>query len=158
MDVILALIGTALLLFFLEIFLPGGILAIVGALVLIGASAVTYTEYGLLAAMGVLLGSMIVTVLFFWAEITFLQRSPVGRWLFLTSTQKSDSRPSQASVPDMAGKTGETVTKLVPTGTVLVDGKKYEAWSQTGWVDAGVSVEVVRQETYRLVVRPATRG
>ena len=62
MSLILTLIGIALVLFFFEILIPGGLLAILGVLLMFSACVVAYIEMGVMAAIITFLLSMILAL------------------------------------------------------------------------------------------------
>jgi len=64
-------------------------------------------------------------------------------------TQLAPGDGTQAPV----GQVGEALTPLRPAGKVMVDGRRYDAVAEVGYVEAGARVEVVRAEAGRLVVR-----
>jgi membrane-bound serine protease (ClpP class) len=50
------------------------------------------------------------------------------------------------------GKTAEAVTTLAPSGYVVVDGRRYEAFSQSGHAAKGAILRVVGLDNFRLIV------
>ena len=52
----------------------------------------------------------------------------------------------------VVGKTCEAVTTLAPTGYVRLDGRRYEAFSQSGHVAKGTVLRVVAVDNFRLTV------
>jgi membrane-bound ClpP family serine protease len=76
----------------------------------------------------------------------------MGKSFFLSSKIEHRHAP-QASTEEIVGKTGETLTRLNPTGMVRVDGKHYEAHSSDGLMDAHESVIVTAKDSFRLIVK-----
>ncbi len=50
------------------------------------------------------------------------------------------------------GARGRTLTTLVPSGKVLIDGVEYNARVQRGWVDKDEDVVVVALDPFGLIV------
>ncbi len=50
------------------------------------------------------------------------------------------------------GARGRTLTKLLPSGKVLIDGVEYNARVQRGWVDKDEDVVVVGLDAFGLIV------
>ena len=50
------------------------------------------------------------------------------------------------------GARGRTLTTLLPSGKVLIDGVEYNARVQGGWADKGEDVVVVGLEAFGLIV------
>ena len=53
---------------------------------------------------------------------------------------------------DIIGKTGVAHTLLRPSGKVLIEGEIYDAKSETGYIEKGAAVRVVRDETGQIYV------
>ena len=151
MNVIITLLLVALLLFFFEILIPGGIMALIGAILVIAACVVAFNDYGAMAALVVFVGALIVSLLLLYLELKFLPNTKYGKRLFLYRQQKASSLSPQAG-QDIIGQCGEAITTMAPTGMVLIDGKKYEAFSQSGMLEKGTPVAVVKQDSFRLIV------
>ncbi|PCH66564.1 MAG: serine protease [Bacteroidetes bacterium] len=60
---------------------------------------------------------------------------------------------TDASEFDLVGKTGTAATDLRPAGKVEIDGDLYDATAETGYIEKGTSVKVVKYETAQLFVR-----
>ncbi len=150
-SIVITLIAVALLLFFFEIFVPGGFLAIVAVVVLLAACAVAYYELGPMAAVVTFVVSLLLSLLMFILELKILSKTRFGQRFFLKSSLKETSLKPQAG-PEVIGKQGRAETRLNPTGMVEVDGVRYEAFSQSGLLEKGTSIEVVNQDSFRLIV------
>ena len=154
MSLIITLVLVALVLFFFEILIPGGILAIIGVLVLLGATYSAYDQFGVMAAGLTFLISLVVSVIMLIFELVILPKTSFGKRLFLATKQKGVSLTPQAD-QEIIGKKGEAQTTMAPTGKILVEGKQYEASSQSGLIEKGVAIEVVAQDNFRLIVKRA---
>jgi membrane-bound serine protease (ClpP class) len=150
MSTIIALLVFALVMFFAEIFLPGGFLAAIGGLLILAAAVFAYDGYGVFFAAVILLGGGALGVVLFFAEIKLLSKSPMGQQLRLEN--QISERLNPKSSDDLIGKQGVTLTTLAPTGRVQIDGKVYTAASQGGLVEKGEPISVVRSETFKLIV------
>ena len=150
MTLIAGLIITAFILFFFEIFVPGGVLAVLGGIMLLAASALAYTELGFIPAVIILIGGLLGAIGMFFLEIRFISRTPFGRQLSLQSSITATLNPKDED--KLAGMEGATLTILAPSGKVEINGKTYTASAQDGYLDKGVPVRVVRSETFKLIV------
>ena len=151
MSTIITLILIALLLFVFEIFMPGGVLAMIGALIIFWACFIAHAEFGLAVALYVFFLSAFLSIGIIVFGLKFLPQTRFGKSLFLRGKIKGTSNIPQAT-DAIIGKTGETLTALVPTGMVTIDGKKYEAFSQSGFLQKGNSIKVVKRDNFRLIV------
>jgi membrane-bound ClpP family serine protease len=68
------------------------------------------------------------------------------------STVHATSQPTLADKDSVVGKTAEAVTPLVPSGYVVVEGRRYEAFSQSGHAAKGASLRVTGLDNFRLIV------
>lgn len=150
MSTIIALLFFALVMFFAEIFLPGGFLAAIGGLLILVAAAFAYDGYGVFLAAVILLGGGALGVVMFFVEIKLLAKSPMGKQLRLEN--QISERLNPRSSDDIVGKQGVTLTTLAPTGRVKIEGIVYTAASLGGLVEKGEPVSVVRSETFKLIV------
>ncbi len=53
----------------------------------------------------------------------------------------------------LIGKSGEALTDLKPAGHILVEGKRYQAVSKTGYLDKGSKIEIVAGEGAHFIVK-----
>ena len=150
MTLIIGLIVTAFILFFFEIFLPGGILAVIGGMVLLSACALTYTDYGIVWAVTLLIFGMLGVLLMFFLEIRLIAHTRFGQQFALKSTIAAKLNPKADEA--LVGRDGITQTTLAPTGKVRVDGKTYVAQTEDGFLEKGHAIKVVRIETFKVIV------
>jgi len=150
MTLIIGLLITAFILFFFEIFLPGGVLAIGGGLLLLTASVLTAQEFGLVWGVLLLCLGVIAALVMFFLEIRFISNSRFGKQLALQNTIAARLNPREDE--NLVGKEGVTLTILAPTGKVEVDGRSYTASAVGGFLDKGIPVLVTRSETFKLIV------
>ena len=145
------LLATGLILIFLEFFLPGGVLGIAGGVlvllsVVVFAMQVTSGLYVFLYAAG--------CVLFVGLLILYtIQRIKKGKvkGIFLNTEQKGYY--ASAFDKSLVGKRGKALTDLRPAGHILVEGKRYQAVSITGYLEKGTPIEVVGGEGAHLRVK-----
>jgi membrane-bound ClpP family serine protease len=150
MTLIIGLILTAFVLFFFEIFLPGGVLAVVGGLFLLGASVVAYTELGALWAILIFICGLLAAFVMFFLEIRFISRTRFGNQLSLQQSITASLNPKADE--KLAGAEGVTLTTLAPTGKVQVGDAVHTATAQSGYLEKGAPIRVVRSETFKLIV------
>lgn len=150
MTTILVLLFFALLFFFLEIFLPGGLLALLGGALVLAAAWTAYGDYGLAVAVAIGIGGGVLGLVLFFVEIRILTRSPMGHQLRLES--RVEERLNPRASDELVGMEGVTLTTLAPSGRVQIEGKVYTAASDGGLLEKGTPVRVVRSDTFKLIV------
>jgi membrane-bound ClpP family serine protease len=150
MSLIIALVVTAFILFFFEIFLPGGVLAVIGGMLLLTGSFLTYSEYGLLPALLLAVGGTVAALLLFFIEIRFIANTRFGEQLSLRRTISARLNPGPKE--NLAGQKGVALTTLAPTGKVEVNDVAYTAACEDGYLEKGTPVVVVRHAPFKLIV------
>ena len=149
--IILAVFG--ILLIGLEVFLPGGILGIIGVGCAVASVVLCFTtesvaevgEWFPFALAAILIG-VTAAVLIYWLK--YFEKTGVGKRFVLDSAIAGQT-PDKA---DFVGEEGEAVSDLDPLGKILIGGKKVEARAETGAVKKGSKVSVVKSGL-ELVVR-----
>jgi len=78
-----------------------------------------------------------------------LKNLPLLIFVFVViSIVRSTMRAREAALENKA----DTVTTLAPTGYVMLDGRRYEARSQSGLIARGATVRVVGVDSFHLIV------
>ncbi len=153
----LILIGALLLV--AELFIPsGGILGVTAALVSLAGVGVLFkhdTTWGLSSLLGVLiLGPTLAINMFRWYTSTPLGRKVMG---LPSEAQVEADRAAemekQAALDALIGLEGVAKTDLRPIGVVDIDGKRYDAVSDTVYVQRGARVKVIVAEPHQVRVR-----
>jgi membrane-bound serine protease (ClpP class) len=148
--IILVLAG--LLMMGAEIFVPGGILGIVGAMALMGAMAVGFAAFGpkngMLAALAIVVFLGVSIVL--WMQL--VPRTRLGKNLTL-STDTAGYKSSTSSMRELVGKEGVALTPLGPAGLARIDGKRIDVVAEGKWIDTGARVRVVHVTGSHVAVR-----
>lgn len=152
MNVIVLMFVVGLVLMAFEVFLPGGILGVIGAVCMAFGVGLAFYEEGRNAgfmALGVGVG---LSALMLVVELWLLPRTRFGRRMFLDTVVAGTSQPEVAQPGDVIGQEAETVTPLAPTGVVVVGGRRFEAYSRVGYIEIGARVRILGIETFRLIV------
>lgn len=151
MNLLLLLFGIGLVLLAAEVFVPGGILGIFGGLALLGAVILAFADLGAGAGWITLVAAAATVGLLLYVELGLLPKTRLGRRLFLHAAVGGTSQAPPAAA-DVIGKSAEALTTLAPTGYVIVEGRRYEAFSQSGLVPKGTALRVVGLDNFRLIV------
>lgn len=148
--VILFLLGIVLLAG--EVFVPGAVLGILGGLCMAAGCVISFVQLGTgggMVATGVAVTLLGLTL---YIELVWLPQTKFGRKLVVQSTVDATSQPPLADKATVVGKTAEAVTPLVPSGYVLVEGRRYEAFSPSGHIARGAQLRVTGLDNFRLIV------
>lgn len=124
-----------------EIFIPGGVLGILGSVAWISAAVVGLRSFpepwNLLSAFALLL----VGILTFIVWIKYFPKSRVGKSLSLNeSTANYKSHTKEAILP--VGSVGEAVSTLRPSGIAKFDGKRLDVVAEGEWIEAGEAIKI----------------
>ncbi len=138
----------------LEFFLPGGILGIVGIVVLAASIVLCFTTYGAAVGMGVAAGVVIFVVLALTFWLKYFDKFGPGKDFMLGEAVKNDSR--EESMASLLNAEGVAKTDLRPAGKAQVDGRRLDVVAESGMIDEGSAVKVVKVEGMRIVVRALT--
>lgn len=150
--VLLTLLG--MIFFGLELFVPGGILGAIGAMLLLAAVVIGFSDDvlgrdgGVVGAIVMLVGLCAYVVLI----LRMFPSTPVGRLLTLSNDMKA-SKASDDSDDDLAGVAGSAHTDLRPAGIALLNGRRVDVVAEGNWISQGAPVRVVEVRGNRVVVR-----
>jgi membrane-bound ClpP family serine protease len=149
---ILLLFGLGIVLLTLEVAVPGGVLGVLGGLAMLGGCGLAFYEFGVGGG-----GVAVVVALFclavgLYVEFRVLPKTRYGKKLFLNQTVSATSQPLPADAAAVVGQVAEAVTMMAPSGYVTIDGRRYEAFSQSGLIAKGATVRVVAVDNFHLIV------
>lgn len=158
LGIALLLFIAALIVFAIDLMIPsGGVLIAVTAM--LGLAAVYFAFrhsptsgwWMLIVSLG-MIPVMLLTLIYLWPK------TPFGKMLIATPDKAKDYAWSDASElnepKSLIGKTGAAQTEFLPHGTVLIDGREFEAVSEAGPIEPGTNVRVTKLDVGRLVVIP----
>jgi membrane-bound ClpP family serine protease len=148
--VVVFLIGIALLA--ADVFVSSFVLAVLGGMAMLGGCVLAYRQHGALAAGVAAVVALLLLGGAVYVELVLLPKTPLGRGLVVQSTDHATSQPPVALAVTVVGKSAEALTTLAPSGYVRVEGRRYEAFCQTGHVTKGDALRVVGVDNFRLIV------
>ncbi len=146
------LLFVGLLLIFLEFYMPGGIMMILGSIAILGSIFLFIQQSNsLIEAILFILGIGVSLFLVIKYTLRLIVHSKPGYSIYL----KDDQEGFRASKYDekAIGKIGVVVTDLKPAGYILVDGKRQQAISISGYIPIGAEVIVLRGNEESLIVK-----
>lgn len=152
MTLIILLFAIGMLLIAVEVIVPGGILGSIGALMMFGGCVMAFLEYGTTGGIVAAIAAFVIGGLAVFLEFRILPRTKLGKRAFLTHEITAVSAAFGKEALDLVGKSAEALTMLSPSGYVRVDGRRYEAFCQSGQVPAGSALEIIGADNFRLIV------
>lgn len=146
--VLLLLIG--LFLIGAEIYLPGGVVGLLGALALVGA-AICGTQFNAPWNFVSVLLIVVLSAVAIWLWIRFFPHSKMGKKL----TLEADGSRFKTEVDGRAlvGTEGEALSTLRPAGLAQLGGQRIDVVAESSWIPAGARVRVIEVAGNRIVVR-----
>lgn len=150
---IIALYVLGIILLFLEIFIPGGVLGITGIVLL--STGIFMTADSVIQGVGYI--SLMLLILGLLIALSF--RFPQTRrfWSRLSlSTRQSNSEGYVAPTQKLEmyiGRQGTAISTLRPAGTANFDGERLDVVTEGGFIAQGTTVKVIAVEGTRIIVR-----
>ncbi len=145
-----------------EFFLPtGGFLGAVAVAILVAAVLIAFS-HGAPAGIVVIMFVLVTTPLFLIGMIRVWPHTPIGRrMLNRRPGQQADSTPMRTAsdgtpMGELVGHLGTAKNDLLPSGMVVIDGRKIDAISTGMPIDAGTTVIVTNTDAGRVHVRAVT--
>ncbi len=152
MTLIILLFALGIVLLVVEVIVPGGILGAIGGLMMFGGCVMAFVEFGTWGGLLAVAIAMILTAAAFFLEFRVLPKTAIGKRAFLTKEITGVSAAFGLDAREFIGKSAEALTMLSPSGYILIDGKRYEAFCESGQVPAGAALEVTGADNFRLIV------
>ena len=149
--IIMFVIGFILLV--AELFVPGGILGVVGGALMVmslifAGESVTHMALSIIIAMIIASVGMVVLMKFFGKKLQVF-----NKLVLRDATTSEEGYVSNENRIELIGKVGQTLTALRPAGVVQVDDERLDVVSEGTFIDAHKQVIIVKVEGSRIVVR-----
>lgn len=154
-SLIVALILAAMVLFLLEILTPSfGLLGALAVAALLWVVLLVF-EVGTTLGWVVMLALIVVVPAYLFVLVKWLPRTPLGRRVFLKRVKDATGAgtPEIAKHESLVGKTGLAETDLRPSGAIRIAGERVIALTESGMIEKGDEVKVIRAEAMNVIVR-----
>ena len=138
-----------------EIFVPsGGVISIVALACLVGGLMIFFKSPDVPKWVGIVTAFVEIPIVLFVTYKIF-PHTKFAKTVFLAPPKKKrgEGIPDTDELKEMLGKTGEVITPLRPVGMVSFDSKRLECVAESGYVDKGEKVKVIKVESTQLTVR-----
>jgi len=155
-SVLVFIIGFALLV--AELFVPGGIVGIIGGALMIisllfAGESVVHMAYSILIAVFIAIIGMVIVMKFFGKNLHVF-----NKLILRDATTTEEGYVSNVNRIDLLGKIGDSITPLRPAGTIVVGNERIEVVSEGSYIEANRKVEIIQVEGSRIVVRETKKG
>lgn len=161
------LVGAAIALFFIEVFLPsGGLIGTASAVCLVAGIVLLFQIDTIIGLVGATL-AMVALPFAIGFAVKMFPNTPIARALTLRSRPDEDesldedderppgTRPATA-VPDgtpAVGDEGKAISTLRPVGTCVINGKREQCLAVGGTISPGTPVQVVAVDGMHIRVK-----
>ena len=151
----ISLIGVGLLVIFLELFVPSaGLLGIVAGTCLLSGVIVGFLHS---AQTGIfeLLALLLILPIMFAAMIKIWPHTPLGKRILIGPMNEDDVVPQgdyYDEIKTLVDQLGVVRSPMLPSGIVMINGKKYDAVSEGMPLDPGDTIKVIAVRGNRIVV------
>ena len=145
-------LGIGIALIFEEVFVPGGVLGTVGAIMVIWAlTLMTDTFIGLLLA---ILVSFTIIGIIIYILIKIIPKERMRNTLILSSSlNKDEGYISSKDLQSYTGKVGIAESTLRPTGKAKIEGRILDVVSEDKLIEKGKMVKVTYVDGTKVLVR-----
>ncbi|HEV2969042.1 MAG TPA: NfeD family protein [Pirellulales bacterium] len=157
---LLLLLGMLLVL--LEVFVPtAGVLGFLAVAAILSGIGLAFYNGGLTIGFGFLFGTAVVLPIVLAVAFRWFPETPIGRRLLPnlpTSDEVLPDNEERRVLRGLLGKVGQAKSQMLPSGSVVVEGRIIDAVSEGLPIDAGQNVRVIEVRGSRVVVRPLEDG
>lgn len=155
---IILLLIAGILLAFLETILPsGGLLGFLATCALLGSVILGFMQSSSTGLI-VLIIVFIAVPVFVFVGLKTLPKTPIGKQLILNETSLNNKQNAgtqhvqQEDFEFLAGKVGNTITELRPSGIAEIEGKRYSVISEGEMIAPSTEIVVKNIEGNNIIV------
>lgn len=159
---IITLVFAAIFLLILDLLVPSaGALLLLALISAISAIVIAF-QYNYYWGMGTLITLFAVTPWILFLAIKIWPKTFIGKLMIRSRPDSPDEvlpdTPQIRELKSMVGEIGETETDLMPSGTVKIRGKRFDANSRVGFIAKRTPIEVLAMHLGHLVVAPCSES
>ena len=158
MTLIIIFFGSGIVLLALEVVVPGAVLGMFGALVMLAGCITAFVTYGSNGGLVSILAAVVLVGATFCIELLWLPKSRIARHFSMNTTLQGASQPPLAEESEVLGREAVAETVLAPSGYVRIGNRRFEAFCQAGFVSAGEKLTVSGLDNFRVIVTKTTQN
>lgn len=153
----ICLLIAAIALIAMEMFVPsGGLLGFLSAVAILASVIIAFTA-GARTGLLMLVVTIVVVPAVLASAVRWWPHTPIGQLMLIARPEHPDDvlpdTEEYRGLKSLIGKVGRSKSKMLPSGSIVIEGRTYDAVSEGMAIDAGVAVKVVAVKTNRIVVR-----
>ena len=151
---VLLLFIVAVVFIYIELFLPGGVFGLAGAIAFIASIGLAFDRYGVTSGFTIAAAELVAATILILIGLRRFPESRAGKLLILRrSLDKKDGYSGTKNAEEYVGAEGKTVTHLRPAGIARIDSERMDVVTEGDFIGKGKKVKVVAVEGNRIVVR-----
>ena len=138
-----------------EVFVPsGGLISVCALACLVGGGYIFFNHSMTAGWIGVIIAIIMIPTVLIIAYRIF-PHTQFGRAVTLAppEREKGDAVPDTDKLKDMLGKTGIVLSPLRPVGMCDFSGDRVECVAESGYIEKGMEITVIRVQGTQLTVR-----
>lgn len=148
---ILLLSGVSLVI--AEIFLPGGIIGGIGAILsIIGIGVAIFINPTMAAYLAILLIAFFGLAIYYFIKVLPDSKRAGSLFLHFKEDTSTGYHSSDSKLATLLGKEGVAVSDLRPSGVAEIEDDRIDVVTDGGYIDAGTPIKVIEIEGNRVVV------
>jgi len=151
------LLGIGFFFVFLELFLPSaGLLGIIAGILLVSGVVVAFFESMQTGAIVLLLTVMALPILLA-LMVKIWPHTPIGRRIMMGQRTTEDVMPNSEAYTEfktLVGQLGIAKTKMLPSGIIIINDRKYDAISDGFAIEVGQPIKVSAVRGNHIIVMP----
>ena len=151
MKTYVALVFAGAILMALEIFVPGGVAGLIGALMILAAAFYAVTAVGGVLGVSLAVLAVLVGCALLFLVVRLFPSSFFGRRLSLAADLR-ESHAAEEGLPALVGAHGVASTTLRPAGFAEIGGRRVDVVTRGENIESGAAVKVLEVEGNRVVV------
>jgi membrane-bound serine protease (ClpP class) len=134
-----------------EVFIPGGVLGLIGGLALFGAVIIAFNIYSATTATFISVGIIMLVgvVIALWIKV--FPKTGIGRTMTV-SKDLHDAKGTENNLDKLLGMEGITVSPLHPAGYAEIDGRRIDVVTQGDMIERNAKNKYVEIEGHRVLV------
>ena len=131
-----------------EVFVPSGGLLSILSVAALGGGLVLFFQQGFSVGLAGVVGALVMIPAVLIGSFKILPYTPFGRSVTLQKPDRHDGDgiPDMEDLAALIDRTGTVLSDLRPVGMCDFDGRKVECIAESGYVDRGQSIRVIRVE------------
>ena len=138
-----------------EVFIPsGGLISIAAFACLIGGIYIFFTHSAVAGWVGIIIAIVMIPTVLVIAYKMF-PKTKFGKAMTLTPSDRhiGDAIPDTERLSQLLGQIGKVTSPLRPVGMADFSGLRVECVAESGYIDKGEKIKVIRVESTQLTVR-----